>query len=236
MEKIFFFISLVLITQSSFALCYPFEVCRNLQYVSDPSFSFQIVTIHEETSSKVIQEVLALQSSLIVDSQSMTELPIAFKENGFLTRRKDRDMIMEMLQNGAKIVTTRCKDQLVGYLILCEFNSFHWLRNAERVDIDFQSNIDELESYFFDNHIQVIDQIAISHSFTKQGIGRKMVGIAKQLSPHGLSACILNKPFTNEASLSFFFKQDFIHIATAHVLGRPPKHLPHEIFIELWMP
>lgn len=228
MKQFLFFLFLGLLAQSAFAAGNPYEACSN--------FHYQIVGIHEETSSTVIEEVLALQSSLIVDNQSTTKLPAAFKQNGFLTLRKDREMIMEMLLSGAKIVTGRCREQLVGYLILCDFEDFHWLRKAERVDFGFQSSIEELENYFYDNHIQMIDQIAISHAFAKQGIGRKMVEIAKQLSPHGLSTCILNKPFTNEASLSFFFKQDFVRIATAHVVGSPPKHLHHEIFIELWMP
>lgn len=236
MEKTFFLISFFFISHGLFALCHQLEEPQNLQSIRKSSLSFQIIDIHDETKSQVIQEVVALQSSLIVNNQSTTELPIAFKENGFLTIRMDQNMIMEMLLNDAKIVTTRCQGLLVGYLILCKFTDFQWLRNGERLDLNFQSSLDELERYFFDNHIQEIEQIAVAHSFAKQGIGRQMVEIAKQLSPHGLSTYILYKPFTNEASLAFFSKQNFAHIATAHVLGRPPKYLAHEVFIELWMP
>ncbi|MBA3815813.1 MAG: GNAT family N-acetyltransferase [Parachlamydiaceae bacterium] len=148
--------------------------------------------------------MIELQSSLIVDNQAISELVGPFKENGFLIIRMERENLMETLLSGGKIVTSRHQNQLIGYLILCTEDSFKWLLTAESIDIKIPLNIDELVRYITDNHILEIDQIAVAHTFAKQGIGRKMVEIAKQEAPHGLATCILYKPFTNEASYHSF--------------------------------
>lgn len=236
MEKIFFIIFFFLISRCLCVQSHSLEESCPLQLDNNPFISYQVVDSQHESIHEVIRELLVLQNSLIVDNQLTAELPAAFKEKGFLTIRMDQEMIMDMLNRGGKIITAFYQNRLCGYLLLCKLSGFQWIKEAMRVDLVFHSNLDELEKYFFENQIDEIDQIAVDHAFAKQGIGTKMVDMAKQLSPHGLATSILYQPFTNEASLSFFSKQGFVFIANVHLLGKPPKCLTHEVYVELWVP
>lgn len=233
----FLFLLCFLFFGCCFAECEKFETQKIPALTNNEVFSFYIIDAKSENVEGIIQEILALQSTLLVDNQATSELPSLFAENGFLTMRMNTDHMIQNLLDGGKIITARCKDQLVGYLIISELgNYFPWLREANKVEIDFQSCINELEQYYLDNKIKILNQIAVATPYAKQGIGRELVQIAKELAPHGLSTDILYKPFTNQASFVFFSKQNFIHIGTVYVLGKPPKCIPHEICIQLWRP
>ncbi len=203
--------------------------------VSHQVFSFQVVNADTEGRDQIIQEVLVLQNSLIVDNSTTTELPLQFEENGFLTIRMKPEGVLQVLLEGGKIITARCQDQLVGYLILSELgNYFSWLSRAHQVEIDLKLSVMELEQYYIDTQIKILEQIAVATAYAKQGIGKQLVNMAKQLAPHGLSTDILYRPFTNHASFAFFSKQGFVPICRVYVIGRPPKCILHEIWVELW--
>lgn len=201
-------------------------------------FTFEIVDAQTENKETVIHEVLELQNSLIIDNQTTIELPPLSQDYGFLTVRTSACALMSTLQEEGKILTARHNGQLVGYLILTELGHyFSWIRKeAVKIEINSSWNLDELEDYYSNNNIKILEQISVNHFYAKQGIGSHFIKMAKELSPKGLSTDILNKPFTNKASFSFFAKQGFVHMAKIHVLGRPPKCIPHEIWVELWRP
>ena len=213
------------------------QICSDFQRDITKDISYYIIDKYTKDNSDLIQEVLTLQRSLIVDNQTPDELPIQFKENGFLTVRKTAEELAQTLQNEGKIIIARHKGELIGYLILTELeNYFSWMSSAKQVEIDLPLEISELESYYIDKRVKLLDQIGIATHYAKHGIGKRLVEIAKELSPHGLSTDILYKPFTNRASFAFFAKQGFRHVAKIHVFGRPPKRILVEIHVELWMP
>lgn len=199
---------------------------------------YSIIDKDSEDKVDVIQDVLTLQKTLIVDSDTANELPTIFEENGFLTVKKTAEELAHILQHDGKIFIVRHLDQLIAYLILSDLDDFfsRIVSPDVHVEIDLPLQLSEIECFYMNNQIKMVDQIGVATHYAKQGIGRHLVNMAKQVAPQGLSTCILYMPFTNNASLAFFSKQGFVRIANVHVLGKPPKCIPHEIWVEHWIP
>lgn len=200
-------------------------------------WTMQITDINSPHKQEIIQQVLELQSTLIVSNQDTEVLPDICRTNGFLTLRWTEDEFAKALQAHGQILTMHHQDRLVGYLILSDSTGyFAWLDQVDRVELTSGQTIDELKSLYEKHSVTILRQIAVARDYAKQGIGRRLVDKAKEICPSGLSTDILFKPFSNHASIAFFAKQGFEHFGTIYLTGKPPKCLPHEIYIDLWLP
>lgn len=177
----------------------------------------------------VVHEVLNLHKALLAEPITDAEYEAKYKDTGFLSLCISYEEFLERLDEGSLIIIARQQGVLVGYLLLSELDRlFEWLKQVKHLEILSHISRKELERTYRKKHVKVLTQIAVTPSLIKRGVGRLLVDYAKKLAPLGMLTTIRYKPVANKASLAFFSKQGFLHVATVFVAdGR-------QIYIAFW--
>ena len=194
--------------------------------------SIFIIDKTSEKKDQIIDDVLQLQQSLIVDPFLKEELP----ETGFLLIKMQASYIQQLLEEkNGRIIASYNQNELMGYIILTEVSEFMELYQDPKIgSFECEVPLDSLETYFKNQAVGYIEQIAVKKEYAKKGIGNILVTICKNLAPDGLIADIFIDPIVNFASLAFFAKMGFYEIGT---LSQKPKNnfFAHHTRVFCWL-
>ena len=192
---------------SLYLICFSF-VCASPSpsNIEQVELSTTILTIDKNSPSKnkIIHDLLALQSSLIVSSQK----PIAeeFVNTGFLLVPMTQEYVFDLLElKSGQIVCAFLDKTLIGYILLTDISEFKELYQDENAG-RFETSIDlpTLEAWLANPFVGYIEQIAVKPGYSRKGIGSELIAACKILKPQGLIADVFIYPVKNEPSLSFF--------------------------------
>ncbi len=163
---------------------------------------------HSSDKKEVIDKLLDLQATWQVNIREMQPLETAVE--GFLfVRMKSEELIHLLDAKEVKILWAEEEGELLGYLILTQMNEFFDLYVDSPIRT-FDCHIDP--ATFSQEGLHYIEQIAVKKEAVLQGIATRLLNEAKRLSPKGLVAAVLTKPFPNLASLRFFSRNGFINV------------------------
>lgn len=193
---------------------------------SSQTVSIIVVDQYTPVKNEVINELLALQQSLVIPVQ--IPIPEHNVQNGYLLIQMTPEYVNNLLeQKHGTIVAAYQEQSLVGYILLIDISEFKELYEDPAIG-HIETTIDRvtLESLLSQPHIGYIEQIGVKSNCSRKGIGTKLIDASKKLKPNGLVADIFLEPLKNEASLQFFKSQGFEKTGILH--QHPRKDFPYE--------
>lgn len=194
-------------------------------------FFFEMQTFTHSTfnNPQILEEILSVQKSLLIDLNDRTLDP-HLADHGFLAVRMDVDYLKELLLDPlGKIILVYHQKEIAGYLLLRDVNNFiDWTREKK---FHGEWTYETFSANYRKKQILYIDQIGVKTKYAKHRIGSMMIEKAKTYAQEGLIADILFQPFTNKASYSFFSKKEFSQIGIIENNVNPPFKL---LYVMLW--
>jgi GNAT superfamily N-acetyltransferase len=205
--------------------------------IETPATSHQVLaprspyTIHSVDAShprigEIIEEILALQKTLLINKLPIEEIKKEDIEKGFLVGESTFDSVLKSLKghNGELILVCSTDDSgadiLAGYAVLTEMSDFRAAIPSEEFGV-FSPTIatEAWESILESRTMHYIHQIAVHSEMRTKGIGSVLLEACKARSPHGVAADILfwPEPFNNMASYMLFLKRGFTDIGTLFI-------------------
>ncbi len=153
----------------------------------------------------IIEEILKIQQSLLVNRLDPEKVAPELINGGFLVTQMAHSELKDLLRDG-KILGicdgSGSGDVLAGYLILTPLTSL--TQYTERYDLSLGISRSDWDSFMASSDRYYIEQIAVPKSYAKQGIGTALLQASQKLSPKGLMAAILFEPYNNRASYALF--------------------------------
>lgn len=196
---------------------------------SNLALSSTIVVIDKnyQASDKIIFDLLSLQKALIV---CPSEIPESFKKTGFLLVPMTPEYVNSLLEKKeGKIICAYAEQTLIGYIILTLATEFEELyQDALNGHFDTDLNQSTLHAWLSDSAVGYIEQIGVKPGYARMGIGSELIEISKILKPHGLISDVFIYPVKNDASLGFFFSQDFISPGILYQYPGANGNFPYE--------
>lgn len=194
-----------------------------------------ITNKYSSDKEEVIANVLAVQKAWQIDIHSRK--PQGNTQNGFLFVRMTPEFVRGLLDyETAQIIWVEHEGELAGYIILTDMGEFFslYINSPVRTFVP-KVNLPLLEEYLIVNNVQYIEQIAVKPEFTKEKIGTTLVNAVKEISPNGLVAAVMTKPFDNIASRAFFLKSGFSTVGQLDCIqcAKWPAYQTHVFF---WRP
>ncbi len=182
-------------------------------------YTLHRTTIDSLDKQHVIEQVLEIQKSWKVDLRKIPSKE-SF-ESGFLfVSMKDEELIALLETKDAEILWIDDEDKLAGYLILTQISEFFDLYKGSMIrSFSFTGDLDSFEQNL--QMMRYVEQIAVRKECSGKGYGSLLLANAKDISPNGLIAAILTKPFPNNASKALFLKNDFKCVGTLDCIENP---------------
>jgi ribosomal protein S18 acetylase RimI-like enzyme len=174
--------------------------------MSEMEVTEKTVDLTSSDLDEVIDEVLALQSTLVVKPNA-TRL-----ESGFLVSPFARHELERMVKTAnGKLICLQMRDRLAAFALLTDISEFtlffgagtHGTFNAEPA-INYAK-------------LHYLYQIAVDPQFMRRGLGGVLIKRAKALAPYGLIADILIEPLHNASSIAFFERNGFAERGVLHL-------------------
>lgn len=154
---------------------------------------------------EIIEEILKIQQSLLVNRLDPKKVAPELIEGGFLVTQMTHSDLKDLLRDG-KILGicdgSGSGDVLAGYLILTPLSSL--TQYTERYDLSLAISRSDWDCFMASSDRYYVEQIAVAKSYAKQGIGTALLQASQKLSPQGLMAAILFEPYNNRASYALF--------------------------------
>jgi ribosomal protein S18 acetylase RimI-like enzyme len=191
---------------------------------------------------ELIERVLRLQSSLLVNHIPTESITPEIMNQGFLIGEKTHEKLRKILQEPESSLILACKKdspdlELAGYIILEGISKFNdVVSDPESIKLSNPSS--DLLRLMHDPESRYINQIAVEPSLRGQGIGSSLINFAKDhVAPHGLVADILfePEPYNNKASYQTFLKNGFADSGTLSIL-QFPVFRPCQTHVMTWLP
>jgi len=196
----------------------------------------QIILTDQNSPSKdrVIEELLTLQRSLIIPIQH--PIPNQYIQDGFLFIPMNPEYLNNLLeQKDGCIVGAYLEEILVGYILLTDISEFKELyREASIGSIETTMDMQKLESLLMPSSIGYIEQIGVTTSHSRKGIGSLLINTCKKLKPGGLVADVFIDPMKNEASLHFFSHKGFQEFGILYQNPRADFPYAHRTQVFFW--
>lgn len=189
------------------------------------SISINIINQYSPSKNEVINDLLALQRSLIVPLQ--IPIPEENAKNGFLLIQMTSEYVNNLLEQKDGLIVSAYQGQsLLGYILLIDISEFKELYEDEKIGF-IETNIDltVLEKLLSQPNLGYIEQIGVKPGYSRKGIGTQLIEASRKLKPNGLVADVFLEPLTNEASIHFFSKNGFKKVGILH--QHPRKDFPH---------
>lgn len=195
----------------------------------------KIILVDKENPSvnQVIDELLKIQSSLIIDP--LKPIPQQNQEDGFILISMKLSYVKSLLEDKDGIIVAAQEDQtIVGYIILTNISEFMELYE-DPVYGFMESNIDikQLHDELLQKDFGYIEQIAVKPGYSKKGIGKDLIQACQELK-NGLVADVFIEPVSNLASLNFFQKIGFNHLGILYQYPRANFPYTHRTQIFIW--
>lgn len=205
-----------------------------LEVAVSKNISILFIDQYSPSKNETIQDLLALQQSLIIPVQ--LPVPEENAKNGFLLIPMTPQYVNDLLEHKQGVIVAAYQEQsLLGYVLLVDVSEFQELyQNENSGYIEAAIDLSTLETLLSQPNVGYIEQIGIKPGYSKMGIGTQLINASKKLKPSGLVANVFLKPLTNEASLQFFSKQDFKKSAVLHLCPRESFPHPHQTQVFSW--
>ncbi len=231
MKKTIVYLLTLYLTFSGYAFTIPVD-CS--QYVQDEAVLITQVDKNSLLKEMVINQVLSLQHSLVIDVQQ--PLSKEKQKHGFLLIQTTPDYVRNLLEEKEGMIVAAYQAQsLVGYVILVAISEFKELYRHKSIGyLETECHVTAFNEILSKNGVGYIEQIAVKCEYAKKGIGRQLVNVCKELRPNGLVADVFVTPVTNTASLQFFSLLGFKAFGILH--QRPTVKFPaaHQTQVFLW--
>jgi Acetyltransferase (GNAT) family. len=177
---------------------------------ANQDFSPTILIVDKNNSSydKIISDLLSLQKSLII---SPSQIPESFIQSGFLLVPMTPQYVTSLIEKKeGQIICIYLDQKLLGYIILTIATEFEELyQDAITGRFETTLNLSNVHDWLSDLAVGYIEQIAVRPSYSRMGIGSRLIQISKTIKPHGLISDVFIYPVKNNPSLSFFFSKNF---------------------------
>jgi len=164
-------------------------------------------TAPHEILTKIITDVLAIQSSLIATRET------ANSKEGFLISLFNAEELMSIIQKGGRLIiaeykTSETGKQTVGYLLMTPIAEFTDLL-SNKSEHSAHGRFTPSFEFDFANH-EYLYQIGVSKEMKGHRVGRRLLEYVLKNATSGILTDILVEPVSNDISLQFFYKHDFL--------------------------
>ena len=178
---------------------------------------------------KIINQVLILQKSLLINKKPLHKIVQTDIQDGFLIGEFNAATLKSSLIQEHGVIITACmqnqtkpEGQLIGYAII---------RSTDYLSISTH------EWNNFISHLRYIHQIAVHPDFRRNGIGKMLLKTCQKECPKGLLADVLYwpKPFVNQLSYRLFLKSSFRDVGELYIKDFPAFR-PCKTHVMVWKP
>jgi len=192
--------------------------------------------------SEIIEQVLFLQKSLLINKKPIQEVTDFDVRDGFLVEEMDSVHLKEaLMQDRGSIIVAyadqqkRSTNQLVGYAILRLTKYF--FQNNKSGHLEYTFSISEHEWKNIVSNSIYIYELAVHPQYRRKGIGKLILNACQKQYKNWLYADVIYwpKPFVNELSYQLFLKNDFLDIGELYV-KKSPKFRPFKSKLMAWSP
>ncbi len=174
--------------------------------------------------SEIIEQILFLQKTLLVNKKPIQEITDLDIKDGFLVEEMDSIHLKEALIQEHGSIIIACADQqehspnqLVGYAILRLTRYF--FQNNKSGNVEYTLSISENEWKNIVSNSTYIYELAVSPQHRRKGIGKLILNACQKQCKNWLYVDVIYwpKPFVNELSYQFFLRNGFKDIGRLYV-------------------
>jgi|GEM_PF-799805 ribosomal protein S18 acetylase RimI-like enzyme len=192
---------------------------------------------------KIINRVLILQKSLLINKKLLHEIVQTDIQDGFLIGEFNASTLKSSLIQEQGVIITACmqdqinpEEQLIGYAIIRSTDYFEDVHKNNDVGV-LNLSISKYEWNNFISNLRYIHQIAVHPNFRRNGIGKMLLKTCQKECPKGLLADVLYwpKPFVNQLSYRLFLKSSFRDVGDLYIKDFPAFR-PCKTHVMVWKP
>ncbi len=191
---------------------------------------------------EIIEQILFLQKSLLVNKKPIQEITDFDIRDGFLVEEMDSVHLKEaLIQDHGSIIVAyadqqeHSTNQLMGYAILRLTKYF--FQNNKSENLEYTPSIPEHEWKNIVSNSIYIYELAVSPKHRRKGIGKLIVNACQKQYKNWLYIDVIYwpKPFVNELSYQLFLRNGFRDIGRLYV-KKSSRFRPFKSILMAWSP